>query len=219
MMRILLSFLLLPSAVRAFAPRASSRSRRATNRGSQVVVVLQSTSSVLSMMEPKEAVKLFGRLAEKYIMLDATGGMCCYSACSDCEFREPGGGYRMADQSSSRPKWIPVYESREFETLGKQHTSKWSSEIFTDGPAVAREEFVAALVERLNYVPPLGGPYLSASAATLEDESTAGALFDLLAGDKEKLTKHRMSLRLRELSDGEEGLTWAAFERAMGATS
>ena len=31
---------------------------------------------------PKEAVKLFGRLAEKYIMLDSSGGMCCYSACS-----------------------------------------------------------------------------------------------------------------------------------------
>ena len=32
--------------------------------------------------DPKEAVKVFGRLAEKYIMLDSSGGMCCYSACS-----------------------------------------------------------------------------------------------------------------------------------------
>jgi len=54
--------------------------------------------------DPKEAVKLFGRLAEKYIMLDASAGLCCYSACSDCEYREPGGGYRMADQSAARPK-------------------------------------------------------------------------------------------------------------------
>ena len=33
-------------------------------------------------VEPKEMVKLFGRLAEKYIMLDDSGGMCCYSGCS-----------------------------------------------------------------------------------------------------------------------------------------
>jgi hypothetical protein len=43
------------------------------------------------IIEPKEAVKLFGRLAEKFIMLDSSGGMCCYSACSDCEYRLPGG--------------------------------------------------------------------------------------------------------------------------------
>ena len=33
-------------------------------------------------INPKDAVKLFGRLAEKYVMLDSSGGMCCYSACS-----------------------------------------------------------------------------------------------------------------------------------------
>jgi hypothetical protein len=33
-------------------------------------------------LETKEVVKLFGRLAEKYIMLDDSGGMCCYSGCS-----------------------------------------------------------------------------------------------------------------------------------------
>jgi hypothetical protein len=40
-------------------------------------------------------------------------------------------------------------------------------------------------------------------------------MFALLAGDKEKLTKHRMSTRLRELADGEEGITWATFEKIM----
>ncbi len=44
-------------------------------------IQLQESVTEVSM-EPKEAVKLFGRLAEKYIMLDATGGMCCYSGCT-----------------------------------------------------------------------------------------------------------------------------------------
>lgn len=123
----------------------------------------------------------------------------------------------MADQSASRPKWIPVYEERKFEALGKEHSTKWSTEIFTDGPAVTREQFVEALTQRLEYAPPLGGPYVSKSAAALEDSDAAEAMFELLAGDKEKLTKHRMSTRLRELSGGEEGITWASFQKIMGA--
>ena len=40
----------------------------------------------------------------------------------------------MADATSSRPKWIPVYDERKFESSGKEHTTKWSTEIFADGP-------------------------------------------------------------------------------------
>jgi len=86
-------------------------------------------------IDPKECVKLFGRLAEKYIMLDASGGLCCYSACSDCEFRLPDGGYIMSEMSAARPKWIPCYEQRSQES-GKEHSSKWSDEIF--GEAMGR---------------------------------------------------------------------------------
>jgi len=178
-------------------------------------IQLQESVTEVSM-EPKEAVKLFGRLAEKYIMLDATGGMCCYSGCTDCEYREPGGGYRMADQTASRPKWIPVYQERKFESQGKEHASKWSVEIFKHGPAVSKEEFVTAVTE-LAYAPPLGGPYVAASGAKMDDPSAAEALFYLLAGEKEKLTKHRMGLALRQLSGGEEGLSWNLFAVAVGA--
>ena len=168
-------------------------------------------------IDPKEMVKIFGRLAEKYIMLDESGGMCCYSACSDCEFRLPDGGYRMADQSSSRPKWIPVYEERAFEGLGKQHIAKWKTEIFTNGPSVTKDEFVTALVD-MEYVPPLGGPYLAASAGKqVESFIVAEKLFHLLADGKDKLARHKMSVRLKELANGEQGLTWPAFQEAMSS--
>ena len=197
-------------------------------------------------LDPKEVVKLFGRLAEKYIMLDSSGGMCCYSGCAgktsfskdssfyffiltqiqavilpalslsvvaakDCEYRLPDGGYRMADQSSSRPKWIPVYEKRNFESSGKNHTTKWSSQIFKDGPAVTKDVFVKLLSD-LEYTPPLGGPYLAASSAGIENDAVAKHLFDVLVLDgKEKLTKHQMSLKLKELAKGEEGLIFPTF--------
>jgi hypothetical protein len=132
----------------------------------------------------------------------------------DCEFRLPGGGYKMADQSSSRPKWIPVYETRKFEALEKEHTTKWSRHIFSEGPSVDKQTFLTKVTE-MEFVPPLGGPYLSASAGAIEDTVAAEALFNVLAGEKEKLTKHRMSTQLKQLANGEEGVTWAMFESAL----
>ncbi|KAL9185422.1 hypothetical protein ACHAXT_003199 [Thalassiosira profunda] len=202
-----------PAAVSGFASTASVP--RATTSLHSEAATVESSADTLQT-DPKEAVKLFGRLAEKYIMLDASAGMCCYSGCSDCEFREPGGGYRMADQSSARPKWVPTYDERKFEAQNKEHTTKWSTEIFVDGPAVTKEEFVERVVN-MQFAPPLGGPYMAASAAQIEDESAAAALFDVLAGEKEKLTKHRMGTEMKVLSDGEEGLTWAMFSKALGA--
>lgn len=121
----------------------------------------------------------------------------------------------MADQSSSRPKWIPAYDHRSFQS-GKEHTTKWSSEIFTEGPAVTKEQFVSRVVN-MQFAPLLGGPYLAASAAEIEDDTAAATLFDVLAGEKEKLTKHRMGTRMKELANGEEGFTWNHFSAAMGA--
>jgi hypothetical protein len=120
----------------------------------------------------------------------------------------------MADQTSSRPKWIPVYEARKFEALEKEHITKWSTHIFSEGPAVDKETFVTKITE-MEFIPPLGGPYLSASAGTIADTVAAETLFDILAGEKEKLTKHRMSTLLKQFANGEEGVTWAMFERAM----
>ena len=69
----------------------------------------------------------------------------------------------------------------------------------------------------MKYVPPLGGPYMSASAgASMEDTSLAGALFDTLLPDgKDELTAKAMSKSLTKLADGDEGLTWAAFQRVV----
>ena len=180
-------------------------------------VIYSTTEEVTDAItiDPKDCVKLFGRLAEKYIMLDESGGMCCYSACKDCEFRLPGGGYRMADQSASRPKWIPVYEERVFANQGKEHTAKWRSSIFDGKLFVTKDEFVESILE-LDFATPLGGPFVSKSAGTLEDPTGAEYLFDILAEGKEKLTRHKMHLSLTKLSEGEAGLTWPNFSAALG---
>jgi hypothetical protein len=174
------------------------------------------TSAEKTTIDPKEAVKIFGRLAEKYIMLDDSGGMCCYSACTDCEYRLPGGGYRMADQSSSRPKWIPSYSTRKFDSLNKEHTTMWSEQIFTNGPAVGKDEFVERLIG-MKFTPPLGGPYLSASSGGITETELVEKVWDLFAGNKEKLTKFRMETRIKELAGGNEGLVWSDFMDALSS--
>jgi len=63
--------------VQAFAPSNVSGCRFITHLADATTTTAQDVT-----IDPKEAVKVFGRLAEKYIMLDASGGMCCYSACS-----------------------------------------------------------------------------------------------------------------------------------------
>jgi hypothetical protein len=80
---------------------------------------------------------------------------------------------------------------------------------------VTKDEFVA-IMTGLKYVPPLGGPYVGASAATVEDMTATEHLFEVLADGKKKLTRHRMSMRLKQLANGEEGLMWDGFQSLWG---
>ena len=197
----------LPTDQSSFTLSQTSSADDETISTSQTFTTLATTNDV-----KKEAVKIFGRLAEKYIALDSSGGNCCYSGCTGCEYRLPDGGYKMADQTAARPKWIPHYDVRIMKT--NQHTTKWYTNLFLtpNVTAITKDEFVTGIVE-LEYNPPLGGPYLSASAAHITDTAVLQKVFDILAEGKTKLTKFKMSVRIKQLSNGEEGMTWQSFER------
>ena len=70
--------------------------------------------AVSTSLSTVDAAKIFGRLAEKTLYLDATVGACCHSACSDCEWRTPGGGYRWDIMKAQVAKWLPCYLTRDF---------------------------------------------------------------------------------------------------------
>ena len=61
-------------------------------------------------VDVKEYIKIFGRLGEKMIFGDASAGLCCHSACENCEWR-----YSFDVLQSARPKWIPTYRVNKFE--------------------------------------------------------------------------------------------------------
>ena len=83
-MKIASILLILPLVVNGFAPALTSSFAKTSSATCDTILYADVASEVdvEVAVDPKEAVKLFGRLAEKYIMLDSSGGMCCYSACT-----------------------------------------------------------------------------------------------------------------------------------------
>lgn len=75
----------------AYSPssRPAIHSRSGSTRSASI-----SACAVATSTSTADAAKLFGRLAEAQLYLDPTIGACCHSACSDCEWRDPEGGYR-----------------------------------------------------------------------------------------------------------------------------
>ena len=74
--------LLAANDVAGFATTKGSSARTSPLRSEVAEATAETKSTNAIETDPKEAVKLFGRLAEKYIMLDASAGLCCYSACA-----------------------------------------------------------------------------------------------------------------------------------------
>lgn len=72
-------------------------------------------ASVSEKISTAEVAKLFGRMADSVLYLDPAVGACCHSACSDCEWRDKGGGYRFDVLKSVRNKWICCYAHRDFQ--------------------------------------------------------------------------------------------------------
>mmetsp|Transcript_117 Transcript_117/g.261 ORF Transcript_117/g.261 Transcript_117/m.261 type:complete len:229 (-) Transcript_117:317-1003(-) len=203
-----------PPHRRAFAkscqlPSTSMRSMSSTETDSDCSEPQQND------IDLEDAVKLFGRLAETYILLDPTDGKCCYNGCDDCAFRLPDGSYPMDEQSAEHPTWIPSYIIR-YADEETEHESKWSSKLFSDMRlTLSKEQFVQYLTQ-LDYAPPLGGPYVESSAADITETAAAEALFDVIAKGKEKMSRQKMSVRIKQLSGGEDNMTWTKFQAALG---
>jgi len=161
-------------------------------------------------------------------MIDPTDGQCCYAGCRDCPYLLPDGGYAMDEQYADRPTWIPHYVLR-FLGDEKEHETKWGNELFSDMRlALTKERFVDILTTKLEYATPAvavgnamgdddGMPlWMEAFDAGITDTATAENFFDIMAEGKEKLSRNRMGVRIRELSGGEDGMTWDHFSVALG---
>ena len=177
-----------------------------------------------------EAAKLFGRFAEPQLFLDKDVGACCHSACSDCEWRLPDGGYRFDLLKANFPKWMPLYFERDFEDERGCHKPVWTNTLFPDGPSssVSREDFkerIAALEFQMAMGPK---GTIKPEAAELSDDAV-DVLWSYLCGgedadavDGASAVKRVQDMSTDENRDGAIGegpdfVDWKAFAKGLGA--
>lgn len=182
---------------------------------------------------PAEVAKLFGRFAEKVLYLDKEVGACCHSACSDCEWRLPDGGYRFDYIKAARPKWVPCYLSRDHKLgSGGCHVPGWAAALFPDGTdtPITRADFEARIRD-IAYSAAMGPKGTIRSG---EDTPSAEA-FDLFwawlsggidARPAEELEPMAVLKRLQDMSldenregaigEGPDSVDWKGFAKALG---
>jgi len=175
-----------------------------------------------------DAAKVFGRLAEKTLYLDAAVGVCCHSACSDCEWRTADGGYRFDVMKAATAKWLPCYLERDFADERGCHTPAWAAALYPEGAtSVSRADFDARLnaMEFVNAMGPKGiikEPELSPEALSAlwnflcgdegcDELSAAGALAQL-----QSLSLVEGDARAGAIGEGPDSLVWKEFAKGLG---
>ena len=201
--------------------------------------VLASASVALSLLPvaqgmalaTPEAAKLFGRFAEQQLYLDKNVGARCHSACSDCEWRDPEGGYRFDVLKSTVPKWLPCYLERDFHDERGCHVPTWSRALFPDGEGerLSSDQFAARFAS-LDFAMPMGpkGAIKSDDDAP-SDEALASLWSWLCDGDPQRtdLDAATVVRRLQDMSlatdregaigEGPDYVDWKSFAKALGA--
>lgn len=175
----------------------------------------------------KEAAKLFGRLAEKQLFLDERIGACCHSACDDCEWRDPEGGYRFDLLKAAVPKWLPCYLDRDFKDERGRHMPVWASALFQSraDASIERADFDQALTS-LEYTAPMG-PKGAIKEDHAPSEATLAAFWAFLAEGEPSLTAAVALNRMQSMNtdedregaigEGPDFVDWKSFARALGA--
>ena len=176
-----------------------------------------------------EAAKLFGRFAESQLYLDKHVGACCHSACSDCEWRDPEGGYRFDVLKSTVPKWLPCYLVRDFDDDRGCHVPTWSKALFPDGEGgrLSSVEF-ADRFAALDFAMPMGPKGAIKEDDAPSDEAIASLWSWLCDGEeRDDLDAATVLRRLQDMSlvtdregaigEGPDYVDWKSFAKALGA--
>lgn len=167
-----------------------------------LVLLLPALATALSELN---AAKLFGRLADKKLLLDVPGAgtpevrNCCHGGCDNCDFS------RVFDElNAGRPKWIPLYAEREL-IDGRRHESTWGA--LFEGDRLDATAFVDK-VRGLDYRPSMG-PRIKVDDEL--DDDAIMALFNVLADGAETISADDVVLGLQRLTGEEHGVVWKHF--------
>merc|ERR1712087_104008 len=173
-----------------------------------------------------DATCLFGRMAEAKVYLDSEVGVCCHSACSDCEWRLPDGGYRFDILKSMKSKWVPCYVERDFADERGMHTASWATALFPRGEPIDRAEFDTAF-SAIAFEMPMGPRGSLKSEQAKPSAEALDVLWKFLAADATSLSVETIRARLQDMStdaerdgaigEGPDFVVWKDFAKALGA--
>lgn len=201
------ALLLWAAAAAAFLPP-----RPAVHRARRAAAVRASP------LEDIELTRLFGRLAEKRLLLDvpmagtAELRNCCHGGCDNCDFS------RVFDEmSAGKPKWIPLYVKREFED-GRSAVSTWST-MFEGDELVNAAAFVDRF-KKLPFTPPMGAKKALGAADDIPSDEAVLLLWTKMAGaagvdPTAELCASDMAAAMAEITKKEHGAMFSEFELAM----
>lgn len=209
MAKALIVFALLMHAALSISPTF----RKAGSKVRVTALNAAGVARVINEIDDESLTKLFGRLAEKVILLDVPGAgtpemkNCCHGGCDNCQYT------RVFDEMrSGRPKWIAHYTHMEH-IDGRSHSPAWVSGLFSDG-AVSKEIFVSRM-RSMPYSPTLG-PSISVEETPPSIEA-AEDFFVSLAGESQHLTPVEMAAALVRITGQQHGSVWRDFKAGFGS--
>mmetsp|Transcript_22813 Transcript_22813/g.31288 ORF Transcript_22813/g.31288 Transcript_22813/m.31288 type:complete len:224 (-) Transcript_22813:72-743(-) len=170
------------------------------------------TVSTHDRVDIRDSIMIFGRLADKELLLDVEGAgtpemaNCCHGGCDNCNYS------RIFDSlSAGRAKWVALYTTR---TLidGRSHESPWAK-IFPSEEAISKEEFVRR-IQSLPYKPQMGPPSLpqEVSAEEIPSKEAVERLWGCgLEKPPDEMTPSQLMETLKRLTGEPHGALWSDF--------
>lgn len=165
----------------------------------------------------REMVMIFGRLADKELLLDVEGAgtpemaNCCHGGCDNCNYS------RIFDSlSAGRAKWVALYTTR---TLidDRSHESPWAKIFLSDEDAISKEDFVKR-IQSLPYKTQMGPPSLpkDVSADEIPSNESIEQLWNCAArnrqeGEVKEMNQSQLMDALKKVTGEPHGALWSDF--------
>lgn len=151
-----------------------------------ILLLTRGSALGLSTINTREVAKLFGRFADKELLLDVPGAgtpemmNCCHGGCDNCAY-----SHIFDFMSSARAKWIPLYIHRRL-IDGREHTAPWAPLFSPDNETITKAQFSS----RLQTLPLqlTMGPPQSVPADEDIDPLVIDKLWEALAENNDTLT-------------------------------
>ena len=168
----------------------------------------------MSALDERELAKIFGRLADKMILLDVPGAgtpemvNCCHGGCDNCDY-----SHVFDQMNAGRAKWVPSYTYRQL-IDGREHSSPWSK-VFENENEVNKKDFTSRLIN-LPYQMNMGA--LSVPADEAPSQEAVDDFFNALTSGKELISKEQLEEILPMKVKDKHGVVWGAFKKAFVST-